>query len=324
MVKFEKLGPLLIPEKEYQAKFNAGMIEAGGQVHMLYRFCEKREEWYNKPIDWLNWIQFPYVKDYICYAKLDCNGNLQYDNEVPVIFPEREYESLGCEDPRIVPFEGLYYIFYCAVRPDPIKKLSTNIAIAKTDDFRSYQKLGVIEDFTDDKDAFIFPERINGKIALMHRVLPEIQIDYFDSFEEMLSPDSWKDYQSRVEASTAIKRTASFESTKIGGGVPPIKTEDGWLLIYHAVDSAKRYHAAAALLDLNDPFKIKAKLPYPVMSPEEDFETSGDYMGCVFPQGYYIKGDELYISYGTADKYTAIAKTNLDGLIRELKRYTVI
>jgi predicted GH43/DUF377 family glycosyl hydrolase len=313
MVRFERLGVVLAPDQEYQAKFNAGMIAAGDTVHMLYRFAEKRRRWYGRDIDWAQYErdrEFPYVKNYICYAQLGTDGSLRLDSNRGVIVPDNTSDTLGCEDPRIVPFEGAYYVFYCAY--DGVKP---RVAIATTLDFTEFRKLGAIDHAFADKDAFIFPERISGKVAYMHRVPPSIQIDYFDSIEALLRPESWQGYETRVDQQTVLRGIYPFEERKIGGGVPPIKTEHGWLLIYHGVDAAGVYATGAALLDLDDPGKVIARLPYSVLSPEADFETQGDYRGCVFAQGYFIADADLFISYGTADKYTAMARVRLDELL---------
>jgi predicted GH43/DUF377 family glycosyl hydrolase len=316
MIKFERMGVLLSPDKEDQAKFNAGMIEFNGEVHMLYRFCEKIAKWRGKTIDWSQCEEeFPYGANYICYAKLNLDGSLQSDLDEKVIVPEHPFELYGCEDPRIVRFEDAFYLFYTAY---DLKK--ARVAVAKTLDFKHYEKLGFIDNFASDKDAFIFPERIHHKIAYMHRISTTIQIDYFDSIEDMLSPESWEGYEQKVDQQVVIKGIYAHESQKIGGGVPPIKTDKGWLILYHGVDDNRKYHVGAALLDLNNPSQEIARLPYPVLSPEADFEISGDYNGCVFPQGYYLHDGYIYISYGTADKYTALAKIQLDALLDELEQ----
>jgi beta-1,2-mannobiose phosphorylase / 1,2-beta-oligomannan phosphorylase len=322
MIKFERLGVIIAPEKDYQAKFNPGMIRVNDEVHMLYRFCEKKSKWHGKSIDWSelqrgsSFIESPYEKNCINYARLNIDGTLLYDANESVLFPELPYEASGCEDARIVEFEGSYYIFYTGWDLNKVR-----VCIAKTEDFKTYEKIGVIDNFEGDKDAFIFPERVNGKIAYMHRISPNIQIDYFDSMEELLSEKSFEGYENRVEAQTVIKGEFDYEAKKVGGGLPPIKTEKGWLVIYHGVDSTPNYHAAAALLDLNNPSIVIARLPYPILSPEADFETTGDYNGCVFPVGGFVDNGELYISYGTADKYVAIAKMNLNELVEELDRH---
>lgn len=322
MISLQRMGVVLSPAQDDQAKFNAGMIERDGQIHMLYRFVEKKSMWHGRAIDWAyahGTGDFPYTKNYICYARLNTDGTLQQDFDQPVLFPQSKVDAMGCEDPRLVWFEGFYYIFYCAY-----DNKKPRIAIAKTTDFVTYEKLGTIDHFAADKDAFIFPRRINGKIALMHRVAPSIQIDFFDTMEQLLSPESWVGYEDKLEQQTVMRGMYQHESLKIGGGVPPIPTDKGWLLLYHSVDGQERYHLCAALLDLENPTIELARLPYPLMSPEQHFETSGDYAGgTIFAQGYFLRGDELFLSCGTADKYTTLVKGSLSQLLDELSKHPV-
>ena len=169
MIKFKKLGIVMKPLKDHFgsfARFNPGVQLKDGIVHMLYRATNSDIK------DGENYIS------YIGYAKLDINSNILYDSNEKVIYPTMPEEIKGCEDPRIVEFEGSFYVFYTAF--DGIK---ARVAIAKTDNFIEYTKLGVINNFCWDKDAFIFPERIGGRIAYMHRVEPSIQLDYFESFD---------------------------------------------------------------------------------------------------------------------------------------------
>ena len=115
-----------------------------------------------------------------------------------------------------------------------------------------------------------------------------------------------------------------WESAKIGGSVPPIKTEIGWLLIYHGVAHDKQpfcYRADAALMDLGDPSKIIACLPYSLLEPETDYECVGDVNNVVFPQGVYLYDGYLYLSYGAADKRAALARCCHDELLLELKKF---
>jgi predicted GH43/DUF377 family glycosyl hydrolase len=321
MLQFERLGLVLVPEHHYQAKFNAGMIRVGDTVQMLYRFSEKRSRWYGRSIDWTEWVaggEFPYLVNHIRHARLSTAGVLLEDHDQVAINPETLEEAAGCEDPRIVPFEGAYYVFYTAVNYEKVR-----VAVARTQDFLSFEKLGTIDNFTIDKDAFIFPERIDGQIVYMHRIIPSIQIDLVESMEELLDPRTWAGYEARVEQQTVLRGAYEFEGKKIGGGVPPIRTERGWLLVYHGVDRQGIYSVGVALLDGRDPRRVVARLPYPVLSPEADFETQGDYNGCVFPMGAFLEGETLFISYGAADRYTALARANLPALLDELARHPV-
>ena len=309
MIKFKKMGVIMRPSKNRFgsfARFNPGIYLKDGIVHMLYRAVDadiRDKEKYRSSIG---------------YARLDTNTDILYDANEKVIYPTLPEEAMGCEDPRIVEFEDSIYIFYTAF--DGIK---ARVAIARTDDFITYDKLGIINNYCWDKDAFIFPERIQGKIAYLHRVEPGIQLDYFENFDELLSNSLWENYECKVESSTIIRKQYLWENKKIGGSVPPIKTEKGWLLLYHAVDDAFVYRGSVALLDLINPSKVIARIPYPLLEPEEDYEKNGDVRNVVFPEGGYIYENELCIYYGAADKYIALAKLGMKELFDELDKYPV-
>lgn len=309
MIKFIKTGVIMEPLKDQFgsfARFNPGVQLKDGIVHMLYRATNADIK------DSANYIS------YIGYARLDTETNILYDSNEKVIYPTLPQEAKGCEDPRIVEFEGSFYIFYTAY--DGIK---ARVAIARTEDFKEYKKLGIIDHNYWDKDAFIFPERINGKIAYLHRIDPSIQLDYFESFDELLSINTWSDYCNRISTSTIMKSEYFWENKKIGGSVPPIKTAKGWLLLYHAVDDSFVYRGSVALLDLKNPSRVIARIPYPLLEPKEEYELNGDVNNVVFPEGAYIFKGELFVYYGAADKYIALAKIGIDELLDELVKYPV-
>ncbi|MDP4087729.1 MAG: glycosidase [Bacillota bacterium] len=308
MIRLERKGLVMGPSKgqlgEF-ARFNPGVILKDGVVHMLYRASDGDIH------DKANYVSR------IGYARLDVNGIVQSDSGIPVIYPTFPEEKMGCEDPRIVEFEGAFYVFYTAYDGKKAR-----VAAAKTKDFKAYEKLGVIKHcFTFDKDAFIIPERVGGKIAFFHRIEPNIQLEYFDSMEELLSEKSWKGYENKFETRRLMKRKYQWEQKKIGGSLPPVKTVEGWLLIYHGVDNNNIYRVGAALLDLNNPSKVLCRLPYPILEPQEEYEISGDVGNVVFPCGAYVYNKELYIYYGGADKYIAMSKINVEELLKELGRY---
>jgi len=116
------------------------------------------------------------------------------------------------------------------------------------------------------------------------------------------------------------------EISYIGGGCPPIETKDGWLLIYHGVHDSLHgyvYSACAALLDLNDPTKEIARLPYPLFKPEFEWELKGEVNNVVFPTGTALFGDQLYIYYGAADTRIAVASVSISELTEELLLHSV-
>lgn len=314
MVNLERLGVVLEPKQESEAKFNAGMIRQGETVHMLYRFA--------KTLDYADGKSLVYGANRIHYAKLDIQGNLLEDHdEQPVIAPSSPLDKGGCEDPRIVEFEGAYYVFYSAFDGEICR-----VGIVKTTDFVTFTKLGVIPTRQWDKDAFILPERINGKIIYIHRIEPNIEIDQFDSIEDMFDESFWEDYDQRIHDQVLLTGVERWENKKVGGSVPPIKTEEGWLMIYHGVADDRDpfcYRAGVALLDSNDPSKIVARLPYPLLEPETDYECFGDVNHVVFPQGAYQQDGWLYLSYGAADKRTALVRLRMNELMDELRHYHV-
>lgn len=325
MLKLQRLGVVLAPastQPRTVAKFNAGMTLTGDTVHMVYRHAVWRPSY--DPCRQSN-----YASDDTRYARLTPEGRLLHDSNRPLIVPSLPWDVSGCQDARIIPFEGAYYLIYCAWDKDaaPAGQDKARVGIARTNDFVTCEKLGIIDHFAWDKDAFIFPERVSGRIAYVHRVTPNIQIDYFDTFEDLLDPRNWRDYERRVEASTVMRADFPWECGKVGGGVPPIKTERGWLLIYHAVETFPNekfiYRAGAALLELENPSRVIARLPYPILSPEEDYEIRGDVDNVVFPVGGYVYQGELYISYGAADRCVAMARVPLDRLLEELGKHPV-
>lgn len=307
MIKYKKYGIVMSPLKDKLgrfARFNPGVIVKDGFVHMLYRAT-------NSDIaDRANYISS------IGYAKLDLNGNVLYDSNKKVIYPTLPEEKMGCEDPRIVEFEGSIYVFYTA-----FDGKTAHVAVAKTSDFINYDKLGSIKHYTWDKDSFIMPERINGKVAYIHRIDPYIQLDYFDGIESLLSEKSWEGYEKRMPNSIIMKGENEWESTKVGGSAPPIKTDKGWIFLYHAVDKNSVYRSSVALLDLKNPSKVISRIPYPLLEPTEDYELYGDVNNVVFPEGAYVYNNELCVYYGAADKYIALAKINIGELFAELDKF---
>jgi predicted GH43/DUF377 family glycosyl hydrolase len=141
---------------------------------------------------------------------------------------------------------------------------------------------------------------------------------------EDLTLNFWKDYYSNFNNHIFFKHHYNHESSYIGAGCPPIEVEEGWLMIYHGVyDTAEGYvySACAALLNKDDPSIEIARLPYPLLKPEKDYEIQGVVNHVCFPTGAIIWDDRLYIYYGAADKCIACASVPVRDLINELLKY---
>ena len=181
MIKLQRLGVVLEPAQKAVrtvAKFNAGMTLDGDTVHMAFRYAEWRPGFDERS-------QSNYAIDEIRYARLTPSGKLVYEARQPLVSPSLSWDAAGCQDPRVISFEGAFYLVYCGWDKGfvPAGQDRARMGIARTDDFVTSEKLGVVGHYTWDKDAFLFPERIHGKVAFVHRVSPNIQIDYFDSIE---------------------------------------------------------------------------------------------------------------------------------------------
>jgi predicted GH43/DUF377 family glycosyl hydrolase len=136
-----------------------------------------------------------------------------------------------------------------------------------------------------------------------------------------LTKEFWEDYFINLQEHIVLDPVYPHESSYIGSGCPPIETEHGWLLIYHGVEETDHgivYSACAALLDLNDPSKELARLPYVLFSPEYDWEVFGEVNNVVFPTGTALFGNTLFIYYGAADTTIACASVSLSALLAEL------
>ncbi|RKX93344.1 MAG: glycosidase [Spirochaetes bacterium] len=317
--------PVIKPEDfkkwDIGAVFNCGTtIMENGNVGMLYRAVPsgyRKNKSGNGYLDYVSSIGFAE----------SCNG---YDFEIreePVITPQYEWDRYGSEDPRITRFEDggtiSYLITYTAMSSPAFSGEGDRVAVAQTEDFVSFNKHGVIIPGVNDKDAVFFPEKINGKIALLHRIPPDIQIAYFDDMEGMLKRDEgyWKRYLENYAEYNILERKYDWEAEKIGAGPPPLKTDEGWLLVYHAVGSDHVYRAGAALLDLDDPSRVIARSPVPVLEPETEYERYGDVDNVVFPEGAVVKDGELFVYYGAADKVCALATVGLRDMLNYLKGF---
>lgn len=342
MIEVKKSGIVL--EKtgqgfENDSVLNPGVVDDGETVHMLYRAVRTGNY---SSFGYCNFIQPETVHSRLPH---------------PLIIPEHDYEKHGIEDPRIVKIEGTFYITYTAY--DGHNALG---ALATSKDMKTFVKHGIIapmltytefdfciecckglsekylrfyklfkeragEESADkllvwDKDLVFFPRKINGKFAFLHRIYPSIQLVYFNNPAELNEP-FWRNYLFHLNEHIVIDSRYPFEASYIGGGCPPIETEDGWLLIYHGVEDTQVgyvYHAAAALLDLNDPTKEIARLKYPLFSPTEIWEKEGVVRNVVFPTGAVVRGDTLFVYYGAADTRVAVATMKLSELLSELKK----
>ncbi len=167
----------------------------------------------------------------------------------------------------------------------------------------------------DDKDAAIFPKKIGGKYAILHRLGIGVWIDFVDDLR--FEGKRWLDGHVLMRP-----RAGMWDSRKIGIGGPPIETKKGWLLLYHGISKRddRHYHVRAALLDLKNPAKVIARTKYPIFEPEAPYERQGLVPNVVFPCGSALLDGRLYVYYGGGDRVVGVASIKLAHLLERIMK----
>jgi predicted GH43/DUF377 family glycosyl hydrolase len=236
--------------------------------------------------------------------------------DVSRLVPLEPWEAFGVEDPRIVKIDDRYWVTYVAV-----SRHGAATALASTQDFVTFHRHGVIF-CPENKDVVLFPEAIRSQFVALHRPAaahafsrPEIWL--------ARSPDLVH-WGSHVPLHGG---TADWDADRVGGGTPPLKTEAGWLEIYHAsrrpdvAGQVGAYAAGALLLDLDAPSRVVGCTPRSLWEPDADYEVSGFVPRVAFPTGILARGDSLRVYYGAADTNTAVVELSLDEVLSSCVRY---
>jgi predicted GH43/DUF377 family glycosyl hydrolase len=305
MLKRYEKNPILKPkiENHWEARmvFNTAAIYLDGKVHLVYRA---------RGLDG--------GVSRFGYASSSDGFHFEERFDYPVFSPDpdNDFECMGVEDPRITKIEDRIYMLYTAYGFVPgiarrVSQVQLGMTSIDVDDFlnhhwnwseRIYPLFRV-----DDKNSFLFPEKIGGKYVMYHRIPPHIWISYSDDLHE------WKLHE------LVMKGEFEWEYFKIGGGSPPHKTDKGWLLVYHAVDRNFTYQLGMAMADQVDPSKIIWRHKEPVLIPEEDYEKHGEVPNVVFTCGSVVIDGTLFVYYGGADTVIGVATAEIDEILKEVK-----
>lgn len=320
-LKLRKLSenPIIRPSGytwESKATFNPAAFEHDGKIHILYRAVGEDDSsvlGYAYTYDGLNIDGRP---TYHVYKRF-----FNYTETGPKIdYLSGGGWSGGCEDPRLSLIDDTVYMIFTAF--DGWGSVRLAMTSIKLEDFNkkkwNWQKAVMISPPGEiNKNWALFPEKINGKYAIVHSFYPNILIDYFDSLGELDGKHFIKSNNTRP-----IDKTRSWDSWFRGIGPSPIKTKEGWLILYHAMDhrNPDRYRLGAMLLDLKDPTKVLYRSKEPILEPEEDYENNGHKWGVIYSCGAVVKNGELFVYYGGADKFVCVASINLQELLTDLKK----
>lgn len=311
-LKKAKNNPILEPrpENSWESRetFNPAAVHLDGNVHLLYRALGESG---------ISVLGYASSKDGFKINKrlkkpiYTPSQPFEYSNEkqLGMHYPYMSGNSWsGCEDPRVSIVGDRLYMTYTAF--DGCHPPGVALTSIKIEDFlnkrwnwkipKLISKPGEIQ-----KNWVIFPEKINGKYAVLHSISPEIFIDYFDSLDsKKITIKSYHNNKSDESRWDNILR---------GVGAPPLKTDYGWLVLYHAMDrrDPNKYKVGAMLLDYKNPEKVLYRSSEPILEPVEKYENEGSKAGVVYVCGAVVKDEKLFVYYGGADRFVCVATAPL-------------
>lgn len=238
-------------------------------------------------------------------------------------FTLRDEENLRAYDPRLTVIDGQVYLCFAVDTRHGVRA-----GIAVTDDFEKFEILSL--SLPDNRNVVLFPEKVGGKYLRLDRPFPIYSRGYPERFDIWISESPDLIYWGSSSLLLGVE-DVPFSNRKIGPGAPPVKTPQGWLTVFHAVDYdpnrgkngwedkwQKRYTVGVMLLDLDDPRKIKGLYKQPLIAPEAPYEVGGGYRNHVlFPCGMILEDNgEVKIYYGAADTVTCLATADVNDLVQ--------
>jgi beta-1,2-mannobiose phosphorylase / 1,2-beta-oligomannan phosphorylase len=320
-VIFEKIAhnPIILPSEankwENNAVFNTAALKLNGSVHFIYRAIGESGHsvfGYASSKDGTQIDKRSPEPAFVC-AHPTKN---QEKNFNPLVYASGG-SWWGCEDPRLTQIDDTIYMTYTAFNgSEPPSVALTSISTANF--WARKWNWSVPQRISNpgetNKNWVLFPEKINGKFALLHSLTPEILIDYVDDL-------GFEDHRFIKSHYYSKGREAHWDNWIRGIGPPPIKTKEGWLILYHAMDKRDpdKYKIGAMILDEKDPKKILYRSDSPLLEPDQWYENNGHKYGVVYSCGATLIGEELLVYYGGSDKYICAARVNVNKLINRLK-----
>jgi len=307
--RYEK-NPIIKPNSKHpweaKATFNAGAIYEGGKIHILYRAMSDDNT------------------SVIGYASSRDGFTIDERLAEPAYVPREDFEkkgvpggNSGCEDPRLIKFGDRIYMLYTAY--NGLVPPAIAITSIGKEDFLAkrwnWEKPKLISpEGKDNKDSALFPEKINGKYYIIHRLNSGIDIYSCDDLKFEKSPLS-------EETGWIEPRPGKWDNRRVGINGVPIKTKYGWLALYHGIaDETSTYRFGALLLDLENPEEILARSEDYFFEPQKDYEKNGQVSNAVFSCGSVVKDDTLFIYYGGGDTTLSVATVPLKTLLFEVLR----
>lgn len=317
IIKRSEDNPYISPKREHPweavATFNWCPVKCGKDIHVVYRALSEKQL-----------LEEPKINRSIIAHAVSKDG-IHFGDRRPFIIPEQDFEKFGCEDPRITHIDGKYYIFYTALGNYPFSAEGIKVAVAISEDLKTIKEKHLVTPFNA-KAMTLFPQKIKGKYAVLftlHSDLPPSSIvcALADNIEDFWSQKYWDEWLVNSTAHTIELKRSSDDQVEIGA--PPLKTKDGWLLIYSHIKNYGKsdvsFGVEAVLLDLHDPRMIIGRTKGSFLVPEMYYEKMGFVSDIVFPSGALIRGDYVDVYYGGGDTHCCIASMKLDDILSHIK-----
>ena len=259
----------------------------------------------------------PYI--YLGHSKDAIHWDFE-ENKIPFVDENGEpFMPIYAYDPRLVKVEDTYYIIWCQ------DFYGAAIGMAKTTDFKTFTR---IENpfLPFNRNAVLFPRKIGGMYKMLLRPSDSAHTPFGDIFLSE-SPDLIYWGRHRFMMGAVKGDESAWQSMKIGPGPIPIETDEGWLLIYHGVINTCNgyvYRIGAALLDIDEPWKVKYRGKDYLLAPHELYECVGDVPNVTFPCATLTDAatSRIAMYYGCADTVTGLAFTTVDEVVTYIKAHS--
>ncbi len=295
--------PLMLPDPnsdwETYNVFNPAVVYKDSIWYMFYRA---------QGLDWKSRIGFAISTDGIHWNRM----------RQPLLSPHDARDARGLEDPRVVEIEGSYYMTYTAYGNNSLPGYQPTHAggnitpmIVRSTNLIEWEILGSIIKGEDDKDHVLFPRKIQGRYAALHRRDTRGWIAYSEDLQTWKAEDMAPVYGPRQEN--------EWDSLRVGNNGAPIETDQGWIVFYHGYDQNHVYSFGAMLLDLKDPTKVLSRPRSRIFWPRELWELRGDVPNVVFSCTNLLVKNIIYIYYGGADHVIGLATCTLDEVLDYLQ-----
>lgn len=293
--------PVLLPDPtsdwECYNVFNPAVIHHNGLFHMFYRA---------QGLDWVSRIGYAVSVDGVQWNRL----------RRPVLEPHDGTDSRGVEDPRVTELGGVFYMTYTAYGREFLgtgepTHLGGGILpmIARSANLVTWDRIGPIVVGEDNKDHVLFPRKIGGRYAALHRRWPNVWIAYSDDLVH------WPQKEMRPIYGPRSEDPEAWDFRSVGSNGVPIETGAGWLLINHGYNEDHIYKFGVCLVDLDDPTRVLSRPKQAIFWPEELWEIRGDVPNVVFSCSNALVDGRLYIHYGGGDHVIGLATCDLDELM---------